>query len=263
VARDLIVRNARRGLLFLLDRGFFAVDFLAEIVRRDAHFLVRVPRGPNLSPIRGSRRADGSYLTWLVDPETGVRRKIRVVRYQIPGFQVDRLATSLLDEEITAQELARHYHRRWEVELAYASMKVHQCSRQTGQCPTLLRSKGPALVEQEIYALLATFNLVRLLIRKAARTHGCDPLAISFTGALRVIREAVVEMRGARATLLPALYARLLGDIAACVMPRRRRPRAYPRVVKTQRSPFPLKRWNQREIRRDFGAEIHILGAAG
>jgi hypothetical protein len=262
VARELVLRNARRGLLFLLDRGFFAIAFLNEILRRGGEFLVRVPKGPKLRPIRGSRRPDGSYLTWLVDPETGDRRKIRVVRYQIPGFRVDRLATSLLDKDITARELALHYHFRWEVELAYSSMKVQQCSRRTGQCPTLLRSKGPELVEQEVYALLATFNLVRLLIRKAAATHGCDPLAISFTGALAVLREAVVQMRAARATLLPALYARLLRDIASCVMRRRRLPRAYPRVVKTQRSPFPLKRWNQHEIRRDFAAEIAVLGAA-
>jgi hypothetical protein len=262
LAHDLIARNARPGLLFLLDRGFWALDLLHQILEKQAQFLIRVPSRPNLKPIRGSRRADGSYLSWIEHPETGIRRQIRVLRYQFPGFRCERLATSLLDEAITARDLVGHYHRRWEVELAYASMKVHQCARKTGQCPTLLRSKVPDLVEQEVYALLTTFNLVRLLIRKAAATHGLDPLAISFTDALRVILEATVEMRGARAELLPEIYFRLLRDIAACVMPRWRRPRVYPRVVKTQRSSFPLKRWNQREIRRDFFEEIRVLGAA-
>ncbi len=172
------------------------------------------------------------------------------------------LATSLLDEEISAEELAREYHKRWEVELSYGEVKVVQCARKTGQCPTVLRSKVPQLVEQEVYALLAAYNLVRLLILRAAAAHGCDPLAISFSGALRVILEAVVEMRGARAELLPDLYARLLRDIASCVLRRRRRPRAYPRVVKTQRSRFRLKRWNDREIQRNFAQEIRVLGAA-
>lgn len=263
VARDLILRNACQGRLFLLDRGFWAGDFLDEIVTHHAAFLVRVPAGPKLTPIRGSRQPDGSFLAWMTNPKTQAKRKVRVVRYQIPGFRRCRIATSLLDEAITATELVRHYHRRWEVELAYSSLKVRQCARKTGQCPTLLRSKLPNLVEQEVYALLTTYNLVRLLIRKAAATHGHDPLAISFTDALRVILEAVVEMRGVRAELLPDIYCRLLRDIAACIMPRRRRPRVYPRVVKTQRSSFPLKRWNQVEIRRDFNAEIRVLGVAG
>jgi hypothetical protein len=241
VARDLILRSAREGLVFLLDRGFYALDFLAEILEHQAHFLVRVPAGAKLTPIRRSRRPDGSFLAWITNPKTKALQKVRVVRYQIPGFPGCRIVTSLLDEAISAEELVRHYHRRWEVELAFCSMKVRQSARKTGQCPTLLRSKLSNLVEQEVYALLTTFNLVRLLIRKAATAHGCDPLAISFTDALRVILEAVVEMRGARAELLPDIYRRLLRDIAACVMTRRRRPRVYPRVVKTQRSKFPLK----------------------
>ena len=53
VARELVLRNARRGLLFLLDRGFFAIAFLNEILRRGGEFLVRVPKGPKLRPIRG------------------------------------------------------------------------------------------------------------------------------------------------------------------------------------------------------------------
>lgn len=108
--------------------------------------------------------------------------------------------------------------------------------------------------------MLTTFNLVRLLIQEAAKAHGLDPLTISFTDALRVILEAIVELRGARAELLPEIYRRLLRDIAVCVLDRRKRPRVFPRVVKTQRSSFPLKRWNQREIRRDFDAELRILG---
>src|SRR5512139_3772457 len=159
VARELILRSARQGLLFLLDRGFWAVDFLDEILLRQAHFLVRVPAGPKLRAIRGSRRSDGSFLAWVTNPKTKALRKVRIVRYQIPGFRNCRIATSLLDEAITAVEFVRHYHCRWEVELAYCSMKVHQCARKTGQCPTLLRSKLPNLVEQEVYALRTTYNL--------------------------------------------------------------------------------------------------------
>jgi hypothetical protein len=60
---------------------------------------------------------------------------------------------------------------------------------------------------------------------------------------------------------LPKLYAKLLQDIAECVLSRRR-PRVYRRVVKTQRSKLPMKHWNDYEIRRDFEDEVLIQRAS-
>ena len=262
VTRQLIERNAREGLLFLFDRGFWCFDLLDEILQRGAHFLIRVPSHAKLSPIQGSRQKDGSFLARMRDGKKKAGHTVRVVRYQFPGFRSCRIVTSLLDETISAMDLVRHYHVRWEIELAYAAIKVRQCARRTGQCPTVLRSKRPDFAEQEVYALLTMYNLVRSLIKEAATAHhGGDALAISFVDALRAILEAIPAMRGARAELLPDLYQVLLRDVAECVLDRRRRPRVYRRAVKVQRSKFPLKRWNDREIRRDFEAEVRIQRA--
>lgn len=128
VARHLILRNARQGFLFLFDAGFWAGDFLHEILETGAHFLIRVPSHPKLTPIRQSRRTDGSYLAWLENPKTKARRKVRVVCYQIPGFRSCRIATSLLVETISAAELVRHYHCRWEIEISQAHC-THRTNR--------------------------------------------------------------------------------------------------------------------------------------
>jgi hypothetical protein len=277
LAMKLVLANVLLELLFLLDRGFFGFDFLDTIIQKGAHWLIRVPKHVKLEPIRKSRRPDGSYLAWLegkVEDPAGpdprgrkrwipVRHQVRVVRYQIKGFRPSRLATTLLDAEIGAAELVRHYHRRWEVELAYDSIKTHQSARRTGQCSTVLRSKIPQLVEQELYAMLTTYNLVRSLINEAAAKHGVDPLAISFVDALWALIDAIPGMRSARAERLRFLYDQLLDDIARCVLERRRRPRAYPRVVKVKMSNFKLKRKQHQEIRRDFVAETKVLGAVG
>jgi hypothetical protein len=260
VTRQLIERNAREGLLFLFDRGFWCFDLLDAILQRGGHFLIRVPNTTKLTVIRGSRRKDGSFLTSIRMGKT--QRTLRVVRYRLPGFRTCTIATSLLDEAISAMDLVFHYHVRWEIELAYAAIKVRMCARRTGQCPTVLRSKKPDLVEQEVYALLSMYNLIRSLVKQAAKAHGLNPLAISFVDTLQVIYEAIPRMRGARAEMLPELYERLLGDLAECVLDRRRRPRVYRRVVKTQRSKFPMKHWNDQEIRRDFVTEVRIQGAA-
>jgi len=270
----LILENARQGILFLLDRGFYGFDLLHAIREKRAHWLVRVPSSVRLTPIRKSRLPDGSYFAWLIgkveDPAgadaSGRKRwieakhKVRVVRYQIKGFRSTRLATSLLDPAIDAKELVREYHRRWEIELAYDSIKTHQCGRRTGQCPTVLRSKLPDLVRQEIYAMLTVYNLIRALIQEAATRRGMDPLSISFVHTLCAVIDAIPGMRRAPARRLKDIYEQLLDDIAHGAMTRRRRPRAYPRVVKIKMSKFKLKRLRHQEIRRDFLSETRILG---
>jgi hypothetical protein len=274
---QLIVENAREGLLFLLDKGFYGFDLLDAILQRSAAFIVAVPDNVKLKPIRRSRRSDGSYLAWLVGkvehpdgplPDgrkrwKEVKRKVRVVEYQIPGFRKRRVATTLLDSEILASEIARHYHRRWEIELVYDELKTHQCARRKGQCQTVLRSKLPDLVEQEIYAMVTVYNLLRELINEAARKHDLDPLSISFVGALQTILDAIPFMAAAPAQRLADLYQQLLEDIASCRMKYWRRKRVYPRVVKVKMSNFKLKKPQNVGGYRDFEANMQILGAAG
>jgi hypothetical protein len=272
---ELVLRNAREGLLFLLDRGFYGFDLLGGILEKGGHWIVRAPSHAKLKPIRKSRLPDGSYFAWLEgkveDPEASVggsrkrwetvKHKVRVIRYQIAGFPASRIVTSLVDPTITAQEIVQKYHARWEIELAYDSIKTHQAARRTGQCPTVLRSKRPDFVRQEIYAMLTVYNLLRDVIRQAAEKHHLDPLSISFTDALFAVLDAIPAMRRAPPTRLRGLYDALLDDIARCVLTRRRRPRAFPRVVRVKMSNFRLKRFGDRETDRDFSSATRVLGA--
>jgi hypothetical protein len=275
LAMKLIVKNACDGLLFLLDKGFYGFDLLDAVLQRTAGFIVAVPDHVNLKPIRGSRKPDGSYMAWLMgeveDPAGSgsegrkcwkkVKHKVRVIEYQIPGFRRRRIATSLLDLAISACEIVKHYHRRWEIELAYDEIKTHQCARRKGQCQTVLRSKLPELVEQEIYAMVTAYNLLRDVINEAARKHGLDPLSISFVDALQTVLDAIPLMRSAPAHRLPDLYRQLFDDIADCSMKCWRRPRAYPRVVKVKMSNFELKKPQNVGGYCNFEHELRILGA--
>jgi hypothetical protein len=93
---------------------------------------------------------------------------VRVVDYTIddgrPNPESYRLFTTLLDpDEVSATELAHAYHERWEVELTFDELKTHQPGP-----GTVLRSKSPDLVLQEIWGHLCCHYAVRPLMCRGA-----------------------------------------------------------------------------------------------
>ena len=271
LVRQMLKRLVRQGLLFLLDAGLYSFDILWEMDQADQDFIVKAPRNLKLKPIQ--RLPDGSFLARLIHkvedhdaPPTKSGRKrwkkvsltVRAIRIEIPGFRPFTLITSILDETITARELALHYHKRWDIEIAYDEIKTHQCATLRGQSPTTFRSKRPDLVEQELYAMLIMYNLIRLLIRQAAEEHGKDPCSISFLDALQHLIDAAPLMT-ADESAQESKFEYLLAVIADCEIDRPRRPRVNPRVVKVKMSKFKRKRDKHKSETRDLAKELKII----
>ncbi|WP_269086718.1 transposase [Actinosynnema sp. ALI-1.44] len=79
---------------------------------------------------------------------------------------VYRLATTLLDHHrYPATELIRLYHQRWEIETAYLELKSSILGGR------VLRARTPVGIEQEIYALFVTYQLLRTAMTEATATH--------------------------------------------------------------------------------------------
>jgi hypothetical protein len=268
----ILSRLAHKGLLFLLDAGLYAFEIVWELDQADRKFIVKAPRSLKPKPIQ--RLPDGSFLAQLTkkveDPDApptpGGRKHwkkisltVRVIRFQIPGFRPVTLITNLLDPSITAREIVLHYHKRWDVEVAYDEIKTHQCVTLRGQTPTTFRSKRPDLVEQELYALLIMYNLVRLLIRQAAEAQGKDPRLISFLDALQHIIDAAPLMTADEPDQQQNKFSYLLALIADCDIDRPRRPRINPRVVKVKMSKFKRKNKDYRSQERNIEKELKIL----
>jgi Insertion element 4 transposase N-terminal/Transposase DDE domain len=237
-------RSIHAGMLVLLDCGFYAFLVLEALLARRAELLCRLPAHVRPRPVR--RLSDGTILAAITSPkEAGPRREllVRVITYTVtdpddPTRRTTcRLVTSLLDERrYAALDLVCLYHERWEIELVFDEMATHQ--RLAG---AVLRSLKPEGVIQELYGLVLAHYAVRSLMHEAGVAAGLDPRRLSFSGALRVIQQAVPEFQMVAAHQRPRLYARLLRDIAAKRLPERR-PRRNPRVVRRQQSKFKRKR---------------------
>jgi len=121
---------------------------------------------------------------------------VRVVDYTIDDGRDNagtyRLFTTLLDPtEAPAADLAAAYNQRWQIELTLDELKTHQRGPRT-----VLRSKSPDLVKQEIWGHLCCHYAIRTLMADAAHHSGHDPDRVSFVAALRIARQSVAP-RGA------------------------------------------------------------------
>ena len=179
------------GALVIMDRGLFSAAILTKVQERKAHMLCRVKRSLVL-PVQ-KRLPDGSYLSLtyrtLADRRSGKDPlPLRVVEYEMEGSdETYRLVTTLLDpRKAPAAELASLYAERWNIEEAFRDFKT----RLRGSWDTL-RSKTPDGVRQELWALLTVYNTVRSCMLKASRLGSHEPKRLSFTKALRILKNVV------------------------------------------------------------------------
>ena len=196
-----------RGMIVLADRNFAARDLLVAIADTGADLLVRVKIGRKLPVCR--RLSDGSYLSRIGGLEVRVIAATITVVTDDTGrrSEVYRLITTILDPTCPPEEIVALYHQRWEIETTYFELKS------TTLGGRVLRARTPSGVEQEIYALLVTYQALRVAISDAVLTRpDVDPDRGSFSIALNTARDQLIAAMG------------VLSDTAA---KRRRRSRRH------------------------------------
>jgi hypothetical protein len=253
------------GMLCLADRQFFgyalwrlALDTGADLLWRVKHNL-RLPREAGL--------ADGSYLTTVYPSDKDRRHRqagvrVRVVEYRLEGVAgaepLYRLVTTILDPaQAPAAELAALYHERWEAETGYGELKTRL--RGAG---FILRSRGPELACQEMWAFLAVCQALSGLEYQAAAQAGIDPDRLSFTVTIRITRD---HARTQQATLTPRGLARArqhaITDMLADLLPPRR-DRHYDREKKRPRNNnYPTRKDDHPRPPANITYRIHITAS--
>ena len=224
-----LIRSLRAGMLLLADRNFGAGPLAGQIAAAGADFLIRARTGstaPKLPVLR--RLPDGSWLSLFGGVPVRVIDAAWTVTTSAGRFTSDcRLITTLTDPaRFPASDLAVLYHERWEIETAYLELKS------TILGGRVLRARTPAGIEQEVYALLVTYQALRTALADAASTvPGTDPDRASFTIALNAARDQVTLAAGVIAGARVDLAGQI-GRLALARLMPPRRLRISPRVVK-------------------------------
>jgi hypothetical protein len=241
--------------LTIIDRGFQSYmhffQLLAEGTNR--HFLGRAKSNTRYEITE--RLPDGSALA-LLHPSSAVKKsepgipgpiEVRVIEYCIPGGKPSILLTSLLDHvRFPAGELVLLYHERWEVEVAFDELKTDLLDR--GEA---LRSRKPEGVEQEVWAILLTYNLIRREMALTGYACNVEPRRMSFRSSMFIIRDFFIGARWVSPGNLPKVLREMRDDLRRHVLPPRRRQRRYPRHVKIKMSNYPRNRGKRQEEAQD------------
>ncbi|WP_369252855.1 hypothetical protein [Streptomyces sp. R41] len=142
--------------------------------------------------------------------------------------------------------MVKLYHERWEVESAFFAIKKSMLGRR------VLRARTMPGIAQEVYALLATYQLIRTAIADATTTvPGADPDRASFSVALQTARDQVVQAAGAIADTAIDLVGAIGRAVLDKPMPDRRL-RVSPRAVKR-----PLSRYAYKSLGRPAHLQRH------
>jgi hypothetical protein len=196
LAHRLLV-HLRAGMLLMADRGFPAYGLWRAAADTGAHLLWRASDSFTLPVDRVL--ADGTYLSRLNGPG-GQRTTVRVIEYTVVTATLDEdgvseesselfcLLTTLLDPQAApAHELAELYTARWTSETIFKHIKIEQRGGRTAT----LRSMSPAMVEQELWAMLCVYQAVHHLAAESAQQANLPVSHISFKQTLAAARRSV------------------------------------------------------------------------
>jgi hypothetical protein len=225
------------GMLVLADRAFDSNLFLAQAAATGADLLIRAKRSRRLPVL--ARLPDGSYLSCA----GGLAVRVIEAGLAVAGADGSiagdhyRLITTLTDHRrYPAAALAGLYHERWEIETAFLAL------RHTLLQGRVLRSGDRPGTEQELWALLTLYQLLRMAMVTATETRpGTDPDRASFTTALEAARDQLTSARGILPPPGPPDLAGNIGRAVLATLLPARRPRYSTRTVKCATSRYAVR----------------------
>lgn len=185
------------GMLVLADRNFASWRLWRAAAATGAALCWRMSASFTLPVLQVL--PDGTYISQLNPPrkKDGPPIQVRVIEYSMVTTDADgeqtselfALATTLLDEQAyPAIDLAGLYHARWQAETGIGDLKTVI----RGGPEVVLRSKTPAMVEQEFWAMLCVYQAIRDLISYAAPS-GLDPGRVSFKRAFQAAQDSTTR----------------------------------------------------------------------
>lgn len=248
-----LLGHLEKGDLLMGDRAFCSYEFIVRIIgERKGHILMRLHqarhrkldwrKGKKVSPIerlvtwqRPATRPAGSELSqeeWEQLPATLTLRYIKMGYLNRAGEKAALVVvTDLLNPEThPAEELADLYMERWQIELKFRDLKTTLGMEH-------LAVKTPEMASKSVIMMQIAYNLIRIVMQRAAREAGRKVNHLSVKGVLTCLTSGHESFRAVagKPRKRRQLYRQLITDSAGHVLdirPSRQEPRAIKRRPK-------------------------------
>lgn len=230
--------------LTVFDRGFLSAEILLQVQQTGVQRHWLIPAKSNSQWEKLDKHPTDYRVRMKVSPQARKACPALPSHWEARAIEIVSrhgqrriLLTSLLDAKAwPAKEIAQQYEQRWHIETSYRELKQAMLGAQL-----TLRSGSPQTVRQEVWGVLLAYNLVRLEMAEVAREEGVAPTDLSFTVALHYLRYEWHWLASSSPGTLPKHLERLRRRLGQFLLPKQRRGRECPRVVKKPPSRYPIR----------------------
>lgn len=180
--------------LLVADAGFTGYELFGALLQQGLSFLIRV--GSNVTLLRDlglevERKGRRVWL-WPLARRDQAPLELRLIRlksktrckWSRSRREVYLLTNVFEESRLSEEQAAQLYRMRWGVEVFYRSFKQTLEQRK-------LRSRAPAPAGEELHWALTALLLLSLMSVQTLVQQGIDPLRLSVSDALRVVRRAM------------------------------------------------------------------------
>lgn len=163
------------GALLLVDLGYVGFPWFDDLTDQGYWWISRLRRKTSytLAHVHYRQGETLDALVWLgAHRADRAKHLVRLVQFQV-GATTYRYVTNVLEPAtLSLGDLARLYARRWDIELAFLTIKRHLGL-------ALLWAARDAVILQQVWAVLIIAQVLQALRLEIAGRAGVDPFAVS------------------------------------------------------------------------------------
>src|SRR5437764_1824154 len=169
-----MLEGLAKGTLLLFDLGSFSFEWLDELSQRQYWFVCRLREKTSDTVLHTFYSCEEVFdgLVWLGNHQAQAGQAVRMVRFRVGALSVTYLTNVLDPTVLSIQEIARLYARRWDIELAFLTLK-----EQLGL--HLWWSSKVTVILVQVWACLILAQLLQAIRLEIACRAQVDPFEVS------------------------------------------------------------------------------------
>ena len=122
-----MLKGVAQGSLLLFDLGYFSFEWLDELSQRQLWFVCRLREKTSYTVLHTYYAWEEVFdgVVWLGTYQAQAGQAVRMVRFRVGALTLTYLTNVLNPTQLPLQEIARLYAWRWDIELAFLTLKEH------------------------------------------------------------------------------------------------------------------------------------------